>query len=61
VPYCRALLQGGPRYDLNGNPRGEVTPEEQERAKRDLAAFYERRKQKLTRLAAEKAGTSPEA
>ena len=44
--YCHALLQGGPRYDLDGKPRGEVTPEEQERAKQDLAAFYERRKSK---------------
>jgi hypothetical protein len=26
--YCHALLQGGPRYDLDGNPRGEVTLEE---------------------------------
>jgi sRNA-binding protein len=44
--YCQALLQGGPRYDLDGNPRGEVTLEEQARAKHDLQAFYERRKQK---------------
>jgi len=42
--YYRAVLRGGPRYDLDGTPRGEVTPEEQERAKRDLAAYYERRK-----------------
>ena len=61
VPYCRALLQGGSRYDLDGNPRGEVTPEDQERAQRDLKAFYERRKEKQKRLAAEKAGTSPQA
>jgi ProP effector len=44
--YYRAILRGGPRYDLDGNPRGEVTPEEQEQAKRDLAAFYERRKKR---------------
>jgi ProP effector len=42
--YYRAVLKGGPRYDLDGNPRGEVTPEEQERAKRDLDAFHARRK-----------------
>jgi ProP effector len=44
--YFRALLQGGPRYDLEGNPCGEVTPEEQEHAKQDLAAFYEQRKKR---------------
>jgi ProP effector len=44
--YFQALLHGGPRYDLEGNPRGEVTPEEQEQAKQDLAAFFERRKRK---------------
>jgi len=44
--YCRAIFKGGPRYDLEGNPRGEVTPEEQERARQDLKAFYERRKRK---------------
>jgi sRNA-binding protein len=42
--YFRAVLKGGPRYDLNGNPRGEVTAEEQELAQRDLAAYHERRK-----------------
>ncbi len=42
--YFRAVLRGGPRYDLNGNPRGEVTPEEQARAKRALAAFFAGRK-----------------
>jgi ProP effector len=44
--YYRAVLRGGPRYDLEGNPRGEVTPEEQERAKKDLTAVFERRKGK---------------
>jgi ProP effector len=42
--YFRAVLQGGPRYDLEGKPRGEVTPEEKEHAGRDLHAFYERRR-----------------
>ena len=46
MPYCRALLQGGPRYGLDGNPCGEVTAEDQERAQRDLQAWYARRKQK---------------
>jgi ProP effector len=58
--YCHALFKGGPRYDLDGNPCGEVTAEDQEQAKRDLAAFFERRKEKQKRLAAEKAGDSPE-
>ena len=44
--YFQALLRGGPRYDLDGNPRGEVTPEEQEQAKRDLDAFLEQRKRR---------------
>ena len=42
--YFRAVIQGGPRYDLDGNSRGEVTPKEQEQAQRDLAAYHERRK-----------------
>jgi sRNA-binding protein len=42
--YSRAVLQGGPRYDLDGNPRGEVTAKEREQAGRDLHAFYERKK-----------------
>jgi ProP effector len=58
--YCRALLQGGSRYDLDGNPRGEVTPEDQERARQDLKAFYERRREKQKRPPAEKVGASPE-
>jgi sRNA-binding protein len=42
--YYRAILRGGPRYALDGTSRGEVAPAEQEQAKRDLAAVYERRK-----------------
>lgn len=30
--YLQSLVAGGPRYDLNGNPCGEVTPEEQKHA-----------------------------
>ena len=58
--YCHALLKGGPRYDLDGNPRGEVTAEEQEKAKQDLAAFYERRKERQKRPTAAKAESSPQ-
>jgi ProP effector len=47
--YYQAILRGGPRYDLEGKPRGEVTPEDQERARRDLAAYHERRKQWLAK------------
>jgi hypothetical protein len=42
--YVRAVLQGGPRYDLEGKPRGEVTPKEKEHAGRELHTFYDRRK-----------------
>ena len=27
--YRKALARGGPRYDLNGQPAGEVTPDQQ--------------------------------
>jgi sRNA-binding protein len=27
--YRKALAKGGPRYDLDGQPTGEVTPEQQ--------------------------------
>jgi len=59
--YYGAVLKGGPRYDLDGNPRGAVTAEDQDRAKSDLQAFYERRKERQKQRSAEKAGTSPEA
>jgi len=42
--YLRAVVQGGPRYDLDGHPRGEVTPKEREQAGRALHAFHERKK-----------------
>ena len=41
--YWQALAQGGPRYDLEGQPRGEVTPEEQEEARQRLAEYAARR------------------
>ncbi|RYC47297.1 ProQ/FINO family protein [Pectobacterium zantedeschiae] len=31
--YIKALAAGGQRYDLNGKPQGDVTAEQQERAK----------------------------
>src|SRR5262249_4727291 len=57
--YYRAVLKGGPRYDVDGNPRGEVTPEDQERARQDLKAWYERRKQRQKRPPEEKAEPAP--
>jgi len=35
--YWRAIRHGGPRYTLDGTPQGEVTAEEQEHAKQELA------------------------
>ncbi len=32
--YRKALARGGPRYDLNGQPAGEVTPDQQADARR---------------------------
>jgi hypothetical protein len=53
--YWLAIGKGGPRYDLAGNPRGEVTPEEQARAKQELTAIHERKaaKRQATRVAEE--------
>jgi ProP effector len=35
--YLKKLAKGGPRYDLQGNPKGEITEREREEAKRQLA------------------------
>jgi len=37
--YLKALAAGGPRYDLNGQPCGEVLPEHQQEAERRLSAM----------------------
>jgi ProP effector len=37
--YWQALVRGGPRYDLDGHPQGEVTAEEQDRARQLLAEY----------------------
>ncbi len=42
--YWQALLQGGPRYDLAGQPRGEVTPAQQECARQELVAWQAQRR-----------------
>jgi ProP effector len=46
TPYLQALIAGGPRYDLDGNPQGEVTPEQQERAQKELIAWRAYRQEK---------------
>jgi ProP effector len=46
TPYLQAVIAGGPRYDLDGNPHGEVTPEEQERARTELVAWRASRQEK---------------
>ena len=43
VRYWQALLQGGPRYDLEGQVRGEVTAEQQARAQQQRAEWFARR------------------
>ena len=44
--YYRALIAGGARYDLKGQPCGEVTPLEQQDAEARLMALKEKRKRK---------------
>lgn len=46
TPYLQALIAGGPRYDLDGNPQGEVSLEHQQSAREELAAWRARRQQK---------------
>jgi sRNA-binding protein len=41
--YWLAIRKGGPRYDLEGNVRGEITPAEQARAEQDLTTIHERK------------------
>ena len=49
TPYLQALIAGGSRYDLDGNPQGEVTPEQQQRAREELVAWraYRQEKQRM--------------
>ncbi|HFT6822205.1 TPA: ProQ/FINO family protein, partial [Escherichia coli] len=53
--YYRALMAGGVRYDLKGQPCGEVTPQEQQDAETRLVALNEKRKRQR-RVAKEKTG-----
>ena len=45
VIYWKALMLGGSRYDLDGNPKGEVTPEQQADARAKRKAWYDRREE----------------
>jgi sRNA-binding protein len=44
--YLEALSAGGPRYDLEGQPQGEVTPEQQQRAREELRTWQAARQEK---------------
>ena len=57
VIYWQAVIQGGPRFDLEGNPKGEVTPEQQASARQQRKAWYDRRAERLQQAE----GTAPEA
>ena len=57
--YLRVVIQGGPRYDLEDKPRGEVTPKEQAQARRELQAFYEKRRKTAAPGGAASSGDSP--
>jgi ProP effector len=50
--YWRVVRQGGPRYDLEGNPRGTVTPEEQEKAQQTLDELRAKKQQQRSDPAA---------
>lgn len=39
--YIKALAAGGPRYNLKGEPEGEVTPEQQQQATETLKIMQE--------------------
>ncbi|PHM72293.1 ProQ/FINO family protein [Xenorhabdus sp. KJ12.1] len=41
--YLKALIAGGSRFDMNGQPNGEVTPEQQEGAKQKLVEWQQER------------------
>ncbi|HFP4627154.1 ProQ/FinO family protein [Escherichia coli] len=43
--YLKAIVAGGERYDLNGQPCGEVTPDEKAAAREILKQRLERMKQ----------------
>ena len=50
--YLRVVARGGPRYDLDGNPCGEISTSEQENARERLKEWRARRKAQATAAAA---------
>ena len=44
--YQKSLINGGERFDLNGEPCGIVTPEQQEMAKQTLSNMHKKVKNK---------------
>jgi ProP effector len=46
--YQVALAAGGPRYDLDGQPAGEVTPDEADHAKAAVSAIEAKQNRKAT-------------
>jgi ProP effector len=55
--YLRAVARGGARYDLDGNPCGEITEGEKENARQRL---YEWRAKRKAQAAAAAAVSSPD-
>ncbi|HBE5060042.1 prop effector [Escherichia coli] len=47
--YYRALMAGGARYDLKGQPCGKVTPQEQKEAETRLMVLNDRQKARKPR------------
>jgi ProP effector len=52
--YQRALAAGGPRYDLDGEPAGEVTADQMAGAKAAVAAIEAKRARKAKAIADER-------
>jgi hypothetical protein len=57
--YLRVVARGGPRFDLDGNPSGEVSASEQENARERLKEWRERRKAQIAAAAAAAAVAAP--
>jgi ProP effector len=55
--YQVALAAGGPRYDLDGTPAGEVTPGEADHAKAAVATIEAKRARKARAMADERMAT----
>lgn len=60
VLYWNTLMKGDPRYNLNGEPKGEVTPEEQEVARQQKEAWIGKGAEiRKMRVEAEQGATKP--